>query len=641
VLPTADAESDPPDDRALFRPANDRRPVIARRIAEGDPTSALRDRLVKAGWSAPAARAVADLNREFIEALAADAPKPFAKLLAELERLGRYPKVMARLADYPDLAGFFAGLADPDSAAAALTGPSADIRTFTSMMMLAPRDQRPALADLFARHGTLVASLHRHGLPGAEALFLDSRAGTDHAGDRVYEDWLAETLDRLLRGPEDELDAFLQIVLEHGPDLRVRLRADAGFRRRFADELWPALERLASEPECPLELFLDDPAMWDVLQREDGEELLRKRGMVAVSVLHGERPWPEAVRDRLVRVLLAGGVSTLEGLLKGPFRNDPRFRDLIAAPNLSDESLVGIIAAIQKMGMDYGPTLEAIVRAKDSAEQLKALLGPPESNVLEWVPFYIHYSVARKLLLEERVSSEEWDEFGMDTLMTAIPFGKLAKTGGKVVTQTLKATVKEEAAKQLTRGAGGSAIRGAAKSLAVGATKGAARTTAQRLAVRWTLTETIRTARKTVKAAMADVSRRLAVDITKPVRFFYAHSGLGRSRFKQLTDLEARIFMRSDGRVLFHPDRYAQKKIRDYVIDTAIHAGIARTFGDDATTGPAKSQPVDPGGLEAKRTPLLADETDAVQARRNAAALFLLEAAGLLEGPDPPAPGTR
>ncbi len=646
MLPPADAGSDPPDARArhrwtagvaivfslglgvLFlgrtedgaapskRPPKSRPSGVDDSIAESRPSASLRERLIKAGWSAPAAGAVTGLNREFFDALAAEAPKPSEELFAALERLGRHPKLMTLLADHPELAGLFAGLVDPEPARAALAGPSSDVRTFTAMMLLSPPDQRPALANLFARHGSLIASLHRHGIPGAEALFLDSRAGTEHPGDRAYEDWLAETLDRRLRGDENDLDAFLQVVLEHGPGIRVRLRADPEFRSRFAGELWPALERLAGNPETPIELFLDDPAVWDVLRRKGGEELLSKRGMVAVAVLYGERPWPEAVRDRLVRVLLAGGASSLAGLLEGPFRHEPRFRDLLAAPDLTDETIVGIITALQKNGPDYGPTLEAIVQARNSPERLKALLGPPESNDFDWVQHYIAYSVARKLVLDERVSPEEWWELGIDSVLTVFTIGKIAKIGGKVVTQTLKTAVKEEAGKQLARRSAGTAVRGAAGALATGTTKAAARTVSERLIVRWTVTETIRSARRAAKAATDSVSRRLAVDITKPVRFFYLHTGLGRAHFNRLFELEARIFMRADGRVLFHLDRFALVRACEYL---------------KATAGKPGESP----------RPETTDTTDLERVRRNAAAMFLLGAAGLLDGPEPSLPGTR
>ncbi|MBX3397707.1 MAG: hypothetical protein KF873_03125 [Gemmataceae bacterium] len=606
-----------------------------------NPADALRDRLVRAGWTAPAARAFADQNGALFPAIATDAPDASAKLLAELERLGQHGSVMAILADYPELTGLCVVLRDSEPVRTALAGPKPDLTTFTAMMLLAPSEHRPALIRLFTRYGSVIAKLHQHGLPGAEALFLDSRAGSDHAGDRAYEDWLARTLERRLRDPDDRLDEFLQIVLEHGHELRARLRNDTGFRRRFADELWPALERLASDPEHPLELWLDDLAVWDVLQRKDGEELLRKHGMAAVAVLYGERAWPEAARDRLGRVLLVGGSGMLEGLLKGPYRYEPRFRNLFVESNLPDEALADIVVALHKKGLDYGPTLDSILQAQDSPERLKALLGPSETNVLEWVPFYIQISVARKMLLDERIKPEEWNELCIDTVMTAVPFGKLMKTGGKVATQTLKAAVKEEAGKQLARKAATTATRSAETAMAVAVTSGAARKASERLVVRWTITETIRTKRR---AAMTAVSERMALDITRSVRFFYLHSGLGRTWFKRLTGLEARIFMRPDGRIVLHLDRLGRGMLFEYLKSTLIHELKASKAGgapvpDQVDTEPHGSD--SPPSRRTDRDPFDPKATDVEAARRNAAAVFLLEAAGLLNGSDPPSPGNR
>ena len=96
---------------------------IADPVAEPNRSDTLRERLVKTGWSAPAARAVAEWNREFFDALAADEPEALEKLLVELDRLGHHPRLMAPIADHPELAGLFAGLLDPEPARAALSRP--------------------------------------------------------------------------------------------------------------------------------------------------------------------------------------------------------------------------------------------------------------------------------------------------------------------------------------------------------------------------------------------------------------------------------------------------------------------------------------------------------------------------------------
>lgn len=275
--------------------------------------------------------------------------------------------------------------------------------------------------------------------------------------------------------------------------------------------------------------------------------------------------------------------------------------------------------------------------------------------MLEWVPFYIQYSVARKMVLDKLVSPEEWNELGIDSVLAAIPFGKLAKTGGKVVTQTLKSAVKEEAGQRLARRATAIAAKGAAEELASGTMKAATRTVSGRMIVRWTVTEAIRSARRAAKSAPDSVSRRLAVDITKPVRFFYHHSGLGRAHVKRLTALEARIFMRPDGRVLFHLDRFALERVREYLKATAKGALLTVVAGEIPPTDVAGNVPDPASNSGPKRTTIQdggtvqlspsrrtsTDEVDLEQARRNASAMFLLEVAGLLDGPDPTAPGTR
>ncbi len=180
--------------------------------------------------------------------------------------------------------------------------------------------------------------------------------------------------------------AVVQFARGQGPTLRARMAADATFRGQF-QELWVALLRVCSAPGHPLELYLDEPAVWDVLLRPGGDELLRWRGLLAVALLHGPKAYPKHLHDRVAGLLLAGDGTTFTSLHDGAFREHPQFRDLLAT-KLPDDLLAA--------GGNYA---------------LKPHSRPPSpvaGRGREWIPFYTAAVVAGKLLTGERVTDDQW-----------------------------------------------------------------------------------------------------------------------------------------------------------------------------------------------------------------------------------------
>jgi len=68
----------------------------------------------------------------------------------------------------------------------------------------------------------------------------------------------------------------------------------------------------------------------------------------------------------------------------------------------------------------------------------------------------------------------------------------------------------------------------------------------------WLFSQTLRRVRQQTGDVL---KKKLTMQITGPVRYFYRATGVGRETFKRLTKLEARLFMRADAKVLVRLDR--------------------------------------------------------------------------------------
>ena len=81
----------------------------------------------------------------------------------------------------------------------------------------------------------------------------------------------------------------------------------------------------------------------------------------------------------------------------------------------------------------------------------------------------------------------------------------------------------------------------------------------------------------------ANVAKQ-GLDITKFTKYVYQKSGLGTKQFKKMTDLDARIFMRSDRRVVIAVEKIPGKGkelLRNVMMDCAIGLGLATAISSD------------------------------------------------------------
>ena len=408
------------------------------------------------GWSSDAARALVALNGEWFAIQREENPAGFARQLSLLAGLGNHPQLMPFLAVHPETAGLLATLDDPCPIVESLGGPDGDYELIAGcyVQQPAPADVRTLAIGLRENH-ELVCTLKRHGLIGAEVLFVFD-PGNDAA--REYEVWLRDALRSRLEGSDEELASFANLVMRQGPEIRRRLRSDPDFLGRFRQELWPALVKAAGSDKGMFELYLDDPRVWDLLALPNGGSLLRTSGMLGIDLLYGYReighpPYPKGSHPRICEVLLNGDEQTIDALFR--YRGEPLFGRLLSRP-LTGEARRAALYQLFLAGPDYPSLLARYDRLSESA--LTEEVGPPPSGLITWVPFYYTvYEVPKKLIQGRAPSKMEWFQAVCDPAFLVID---IASGGGsKLVRETVTKGSCEVAEKVVEKGRRSSSSR--------------------------------------------------------------------------------------------------------------------------------------------------------------------------------------
>ncbi len=326
----------------------------------GAPADRLRRGLVDAGWTEDAAAAVAELNRNWLAAVAeADDDEP-ARALNRLKPLGRVRGLMPLLAKRPESAGLLAAAQDPQAVAETLRS-DADYPLVRDLYKRYESDP-DALAAALLRHRERIVRLGKRGVLPPETPFLFPR--TETAASRreavaEHDRWLADEFDTALAGAaagdDETLGETLLLVEAFGSVARRRLIDDPAFRARFRGELWPALERLVDDGTLPLVAAINDPFLLDVLGLPDGPRLVERWGMLAVEVLGTRGRFPEKLRPHLVATMLAGDEAMMQTLTDHAGR--PLLVALLERSDVSGDTRAMALRKVHEAGADADRTL--------------------------------------------------------------------------------------------------------------------------------------------------------------------------------------------------------------------------------------------------------------------------------------------
>jgi len=542
--------------------------------------------LIAAGWTRDAAEAVARLNAEWFGELDREAPDDAGRQRDLLRRLGRTHQVLDVVARHPEVAGLLAVAIDPVATADSLR----DEPHYAAIASLYARyvvpEDAQTLTLALRRHRAVILRLAGRAPAGAELLFLQPEEGP---GQREYGRWLDDYCREALDHNDDDLDAAVALMLEHGPALRRRLVADDAFRGRFREDLWPRYARAVGVGLGP-ETFAWEPRIWDLLGLPDGEALLRRWGLLAVDLLFAPRgAYPADLHPELIRTLLEADNAKVAALYR--FREAPLLHRILRRPALTEATR---LAFLDRLNAEGTAILARFDQYSDRA--FAEELGPPADGPVTWIPlYYTVYEVPRKVLDGRPVPIGE--------VITALadPFLLFLPGGGKVTEEVFQTTLKNRARQFAARQVGGPVSE---------------KMVAHEL-VPW------------IRAAILSQARQLpargvGLEVTGPVRTLFRVSNLGRKSFSRLTNLEARLFMRRDARVVVRLDKvfvihflqpYFEQTARD-----ALEEGFAGMTGGRAPSpGSAPSGPPE-------RTP----PPSAVEAwRKNISAWWLMNAGSM------------
>ena len=290
------------------------------------------DRLTAAGWEQRAAKSVVELNFEWFGIQEEENPAGLEIQLKLLSSLGKHSDLHGFLVDHPETAGLLASASDPQLVADSLrfAANNSEYHRVAGLYVqhASPRDVTD-LALLLKDNHDLICMLHRRGLLGCEALFVFDRESSEAD---EYETWLREAIVSKSVASDEDLASFVNLVMRHGPAIRSKMRANNDFRQRFRGELWPKLTRVVASEQGAFEHYLDEERIWDLLAHENGEELLRRCGLLPINLLYGypeidHPPYPESLHERIIQILLRREELAIHSLMK--FRREPQFHKLL------------------------------------------------------------------------------------------------------------------------------------------------------------------------------------------------------------------------------------------------------------------------------------------------------------------------
>ena len=546
-------------------------------------------RLIDAGWDPRAAKAVVELNSEWFAIQAEENPTGLEIQLKLLDDLAQHLTLARFISEHPETAGLLAAADDPERIAAGLGSAHENYQIVAGLYVQhsAPRDA-VNIADALKANRDLICTLHNQGLLGCEMLFIFDRKAV---GAAEYEAWLSEVIEvKSAAASATEFASFVNLAMRHGPVLRNRLEHSEEFRRRFRSELWPRLVRVVDREYGMFELYLDEERIWDLLALDNGEELLKRCGLIPIDLLYGyseidHPPYPQVLHDKIVQVLLRREDRTIQALMK--FRREPLFHKFMKR-DLSPDTLSAALTQLFNAGPNYPEKLAQYSGLDGTA--LAAEVGPPASGLVTWIPFYYTlYEVPKKLLQGRDPTGMDFFSAAVDPVFlvidvftgggsaagrkallvgskeaTEVATRKLVEKGGeKLFVTTLLDTGLDLARKQV-----GSDV---------------AKKMGEKELFNWTITGTLSQVQQAVRTT---IGKATAFEITKPVQFMFQYSGVGRESWKRFTGMEARLFMRGDAKIYVRITNLAGA-----VVGSRGAAFFERTAQDLALGSAFESQP--------------------------------------------------
>ncbi|MEI7776307.1 MAG: hypothetical protein WCK17_16205, partial [Verrucomicrobiota bacterium] len=359
----------------------------------------------------------------------------------------------------------------------------------------------------------------------------------------LYGKWLDEVLaPSIITKSDDALFSRLEFVGRTGKPLRKKLEEESKFRKDFADIIWPrfrdCIVDISHEQAGNADIFFlcgGEPLIWDFFCRPDSVKLFHNAGMDSVTMLCGDRALHPDVQETVAALWVKGILDLPEQIQN--YQGDANFRALVRRYGTDQWPLLnGVCLRLNQKAADWPQEARYLATLSETA--LPKEIHPVEPGC---IPGASLFSMVGKFLDGRRVDPTDWLGSGFDvldlvTLGMAIEFTGPIKGGAEVARKLAQQTLKTGAKEGLEKLTGKTM-----KQLALGKAEG-----------EWTQVLAKEALEKLPKDIRQAIIKGGIVDVTDSVKAGFKISqqlGLGREPFKKLTGMEARVFMRQDGRV--------------------------------------------------------------------------------------------
>lgn len=242
------------------------------------------------------------------------------------------------------------------------------------------------------RRRASVQSLMRHGLFGAEQLFLTTRS-------EAFVGWVDDLLVNQVEMRPQEAANLLAVLFEHHRAVANRVKTNPEFARRLLNDVWPKFLALTNDPnDVQAKRLALYPGIWDVLMLEGGDDLLRRYGELPIDMFSGDDAFPRDGEVRLIALahLRDGYQPVVEAFADRELRRSTDFH------------------ALMKKGLEkkvFAVLCARIVKAKKQASA--------EAVVAE-------YALQSRRRLEADVTGEDVDKWTAEVVIPQLIYARLA-----------------------------------------------------------------------------------------------------------------------------------------------------------------------------------------------------------------------
>ena len=521
---------------------------------------------IKQGWTEDAATAVASHNKRYLTLVYEEDRIQFNSTVVLLARLGNHSYAQQQMVQMPELAGLLAGSLEHDEDGPELilkTIPSGEHRDLVlSLYCLSamPSDCISLARTLENDRDVVIELCKRDAL---DAVIWLTPIPTEQEGAVIYRSWVRSVLESALNAAEDdELDRAQTMLAIHASAIREKLNTSQLFRRKFLAEYWPIFNRILAQQtdELGWGIFVSEPRVWNFFDEfgAAGQKLYNTHGPLAVELLFMDEY--EGCKQQVLEALMLGDELTIQSLYDPELKAQPLFAKLIkrSLPGGTIAKALHLLASkpsgAPRLLSDWGKLTDAAL-IED--------LGPPPEGPQTWLPGYNIYYLGRKV-------AQGRDVAGMDVVFAAVDtvevvfMAKGAGKGLKLIQHGLKEGLGKRGLKE--------------------ASEGVSKLSSRQL-YPWVLREGHRACRQAYKS----IRNRAIVDVTGAVKFAFQKSGIGRRSFKELSGLEARVFMRADRRValdlgsLVEKDHFVGRALRESAVNAGFDVSLRTESGEAAT----------------------------------------------------------